>query len=123
MPAGFFKVLLLAVHAALANESATLELAGDAALVNFAEDTVTLSADSSVPGKLVCSGEFAVSDVRLHGTDVSVADLIAKVATLEEQLQSVQAVLGGITAAQMQTLVGVVARITPPSPPPPTSPS
>ena len=103
-------VMLLPVAYAV---GALLRLTGEGPTVHFgalgASDKLTLIHNAS-EDKLTCSGEFEASDVRIAGTDMTVAQLMTEFTTMK---------------AQMAHVLKMVAFITPPPmmPPPSMPPS
>jgi hypothetical protein len=81
------KAVLMATTLLAAAGAVKLELAGDGEnKVEFGPsgaDILTLSHNDSEPDKLTCSGTFEAADLRIAGTDTTVADLVARVAALE----------------------------------------
>jgi len=73
-------------------DGAVIELTGQTPRVIYgqrdASDALTLTRNAS-EDKLVCSGEFEATDLRIAGTSTTVADLISRVTTLEEQVSSI----------------------------------
>ena len=81
-------------------DGARIELTGSTPQITFGNSGATiLSYNESVPDTLACSGKIKATDVLIEGTSTTVADLIARVATLETQMT-------------------LVLQTTPPSPPP-----
>ena len=91
-------------------DGAIIELTGQNPSVFYgpldASDSLTLTRNAS-EDKLVCSGEFEAANLRIAGTSTTVADLISKVGSLEEEIRAVRAFVG---------------MMPPPASPPPTPP-
>ena len=80
-------VLVISVLGQIVRNGALLELTGEAAGVEFGGALTLIH--NSTEDKLVCSGKIQASDVVIEGTLTTVADLISKVSTLEEQMMQV----------------------------------
>lgn len=87
----YFVLAALALGFVKAEKGAVLELTGDAPTVHFGElggSNVLTLVHSPAEEKLTCSGILEASDVRINGTSTTVADLISRVATFQEQIQA-----------------------------------
>ena len=91
-----YMVLAMVVPLAYAT-GAVIELTGQTPRVIYGQldssDALTLTRNTS-EDKLVCSGEFEAADLRIAGTSTTVADLIAEVATLRQDMAAVKAFVG-----------------------------
>jgi uncharacterized membrane protein YgcG len=73
-----------------------IELKGDTPMLYFGQPqgNITLLHNASEPEKLTCSGEIEATDVRIVGSNITVAQLIAQVTTQQAQLTTLQAQAG-----------------------------
>ena len=83
-----------------------IELKGDTPMLYFGQPqgNITLLHNASEPEKLTCSGEIEATDVRIVGTNITVAQVIAQVTTQQAQLTTQQAQL-----TTLQTQAGIPA--------------
>ena len=93
----YFVFVALALGSVKAQNGAVIELTGPMPRLIYgqldASDSLTLTRNAS-EDKLVCSGEFEASDLRIAGTSTSVADLIGEVAALRQEMAAVKAFVG-----------------------------
>ena len=111
-----------------AQNGAVLELTGNAPAVHFGElggsDTLTLI-HNSTDDKLTCSGKIQASDVLIEGTSTTVAQMMSRMATLEQELEAVKQFVGIMPPPAMPPLrpPNFPSLGPPTSPPSPLSPS
>ena len=111
-----------------AQNGAVLELTGNAPTVHFGElggsDTLTLI-HNSTDDKLTCSGKIQASDVLIEGTSTTVAQMMSRMATLEQELEAVKQFVGIMPPPAMPPLrpPNFPSLGPPASPPSPLSPS
>jgi hypothetical protein len=89
---------------------AVLEMTGDAAKIEFG-GALTLIHNTS-ENQLTCSGKIQASDVLIEGTSTSVAQMMGRLATLEQEMAAVKAFVGMMPPPALP----------PPSHPPPSTP-
>ena len=90
-------VVVASVLGQVAPNGAIIELTGQNPRILYgpldASDSLTLTRNAS-EDKLVCSGEFEATDLRIAGTSTTVADLISKVSLLEDNVAALKAFVG-----------------------------
>ena len=76
-------------------------------------------ADPVAANALVCSGEFHAADVRINGTNTTMAQIIQRAATLESEIRELTQRLNVL--ASIESDVQMLKMLIPPPPPPPHS--
>ena len=85
-------VIVVSMLGQAAQNGAMLELTGEAAGVEFGGALTLIH--NSMEDELVCSGKIRASDVIIEGTTNTVADLIAKVGSLESEVAALKQFVG-----------------------------
>jgi len=71
---------------------AVLELTGDAAKIEFGGALTLIH--NNTEDQLTCSGKIQASDVLIEGTSTTVAQMMGRLATLEQEMAAVKAFVG-----------------------------
>ena len=79
-------------------------------------------ADPAAANALVCSGEFHAADVRINGTNTTMAQIIKKVGTLESEARELTQRLSLLASIESDVQMLKVHYGLIPSPPPPPPP-
>ena len=108
-------VLAVSVLGQAVQNGALLELAGNAAKVEFGGALTLIH--NSTGDELVCSGKIRTSNVIIEGTTTTVADLIGEVAILRQEMTTIKQFVGMMPPPPMMPPLTM-----PPSTPPPLQP-
>ena len=95
---------------------AVLEMTGDAAKIEFGGALTLIH--NTTENELVCSGKIKATDVLIEGTSTTVAQMMTRLATLEQEMAAVKLFVGMMPPASPSPPLPP----SPPSPPPPRRP-
>lgn len=106
-------VLALMTNAGNAQNPTKFQIAGQQSMLQFGhvDDSITLIRNGS-SNSLVCSGIIEAADVRIAGTETTVAELITTVSTLGSIVTSLAGSLAPLSAAVFSTISTTTAGVT-----------